>query len=281
MNSSGIDTHDCARPLKMLDVPGFCLCEASYDAGRDIPTQPHSCAQLCLTIDGGYDVEWCRGRLHCGPAALVFHPPGDAYGVRISDAGSRCMTVSIEPGVLARAADEFPDLERLQTTRRAPPRWLAFQLRRELELRDDLSTTSVESLVLALLAELGERPGLEARQDAPPWLERVREQIDDEFRRHQTLVGLAHCAGVHHVHLAREFRQRFGCTVGHYIRQRRIEFACHRLTASQDSLSTIAFQAGFSDQSHFTNTFRKLVGTTPHTFRARFATSSQRPPTRR
>lgn len=90
------------------------------------------------------------------------------------------------------------------------------------------------------------------------------------FRRHHTLESLARTAGVHHVHLARQFRRRFGCTVGHYIRQRRVEFGCHRLTASLDPISEITLDAGFTDQSHFTNVFRHLVGMSPGEFRARF-----------
>nr|WP_202329241.1 AraC family transcriptional regulator [Mesorhizobium sp. L-8-3] len=65
-------------------------------------------------------------------------------------------------------------------------------------------------------------------------------------------------------------RRRFGCTIGHYVRQRRVEFGCHRLAASLDPLSEIALDAGFADQSHFTNTFRRLVGMSPGVFRSRF-----------
>jgi AraC-like DNA-binding protein len=139
-----------------------------------------------------------------------------------------------------------------------------------------LSALCVAGTVIALLAELGERPGFEAGRAPPPWLECIREQIDDECHRHHTLESLARVGGVHPVHVAREFRRRFGCTVGHYIRQRRIEFACHRLTASRDPLSEIAFSAGFADQSHFTNTFRRLIGMTPGSFRARFGTNTTR-----
>lgn len=263
---------DCQRPLRALEFPGFELRDEAYCAATEIPPQPHAWATLCLVLEGGYDVDWLRGRLRCGPASLVFHPPGEVYGARTSDAGSRCMTVSVDPSVLSGAADAIPDFERLQATLRAPPRWLAFQLGRELELGDDLSRTSIESDVITLLAEVSEHAALEARSAPPPWLERVQEQIDDEFRRRHTLESLARTAGVHRVHLAREFRRRFGCTVGTYIRQRRIEFATHRLVASRDSLSAIAFDAGFADQSHFTNTFRKLVGTTPGVFRARLGT---------
>ncbi|MPZ32993.1 MAG: helix-turn-helix domain-containing protein [Rhodospirillales bacterium] len=234
------------------------------------PTQSHKWAHLCLTVEGGYQLDWGRTRLRCGPASLLFQPPGQVYGAHISAAGIRCVTVDIDPTVLLGAAEALPDFEPFDAPRRAPPHWLAFQLRWELELGDDLSSTSVENTVFALLVELGERPGLETRSTPPPWLKRVQEQIEDESRQHHTLESLAQAAGVHHVHLAREFRRRFGCTVGHYIRQRRVEFACHRLTASRDPLSEIAFDAGFADQSHFTKTFRRLVGMTPGLFRTRF-----------
>ena len=222
-------------------------------------------------MEGSYQVWWGRSRLSCGPASLIFQAPGELYGARISDGGSRCLTVDLDPAVLASADDDLAGLERLRVPRRMPPHWLAFQLHLELELGDDLSSDSAASIVLALIAELDERPGLEPRNIVPPWLTRVQEQLHDEFRQHHTLKSLAQAAGVHHVHLAREFRRRFGCTVGHYIRQRRVESACHRLMTSGDSLAEVAFDAGFADQSHFTNTFRRLVGMTPGQFRGHFA----------
>jgi AraC family transcriptional regulator len=220
-------------------------------------------------VEGGYQIDLGRTRFSCGRASLVFQAPGEVYGTRISDAGSHCLTVAMDPFMLERSVGIL-DFERLNATRRMPPHWLAFELHLELELGDELSSTSVASTVITLLAELGDRPGLEAGSAPPPWLARVQEQIHDEFSRHHTLESLALAAGVHHVHLAREFRRRFGCTVGHYIRQRRVEFGCHRLTASRDPLSEIAFDAGFADQSHFTNTFRRMVGMSPGVFRTRF-----------
>jgi len=268
------------RSLRTLDVPGFRLSEVVWDPASVIPSRWYAWPALCLVIDGGYEVEWGRHRLRCGPASLMLYPPTQA-AARTSDAGSRCLTVSIDPAVLLSASDALPDLERFNAVRRPPPHWLAFQLRTELELRDDLCPTSLTSTVVALLAELGDRPGLEARSVPPPWLARVQEQIQDEFHRHHTLESLAQAAGVHPVHVAREFRRRFGCTVGQYIRQRRVEFACHRLTASRDALAEIAVDAGFADQSHFTNTFRQLVGMTPGVFRARFGSHAGRSPAQR
>jgi AraC family transcriptional regulator len=265
--------QEFGRPLKTLDVPGYRLRETLYNPAQEIAAHRHPWATLCLTVEGGYLEDWGVTRVRCDGPSLVFHPPGDVYGDRISDAGSRCLTIGVDPAVFSSAADAIPSLAHLRASRRAPPSWLAFQLHQELELGDDLSAASVEGTVLALLAEVCERPALEVHGAPPPWLERVKEQIHDEFARGPSLESLAHAAGVHRVHLAREFRRRFGCTPGQYIRQRRIEFACHRLAASREPLSVVAFDAGFADQSHFTNTFRRLVGTTPGAFRAQFSSA--------
>lgn len=259
------------RPVKTLEVPGFRLREARYQPAQEIAAHPHPWATLCLAVEGGYVEDWGGTRVHCDRASLVFHPPGDVYGDRISDAGSLCLTIGVDPMVLLSAAEAIPSLARLDVSRRTPPSWLAFELHRELELGDDLSATSVEGTVLALLAEVGDRPALEARGTPPRWLERVRERIHDEFDRQLTLEALAHTGSVHRVHLARAFRLHYGCTVGDYARQRRVEFACHRLTASQQPLSDIALAAGFADQAHFTNVFRRLIGLPPGAFRSRFA----------
>ncbi len=118
----------------------------------------------------------------------------------------------------AAAADTA--LARLETPRSAPPSWLAFRFHAELESADDLAPVSIESAELELLAHVAGAPALEARGAPPPWLERVRERIHDEFARTLTLSALAETAGVHRVLVVRAFRRHHGCTVGEYVRQR-------------------------------------------------------------
>jgi AraC family transcriptional regulator len=78
---------------------------------------------------------------------------------------------------------------------------------------------------------------------------------------------LAQSVGVHPVTLARAFRRAFGCTVGEYVRSLRIDRATHQLAQTELSLAEIALEAGFSDQSHFSNLFRRHTGFSPFRFR--------------
>jgi AraC family transcriptional regulator len=82
-----------------------------------------------------------------------------------------------------------------------------------------------------------------------------------------SLAELAALAGVHPVHLSREFRRHYHMTVGEYIRKRRIQHASQLLSHSGLSLSEIAATCGFSDQSHFCALFKRHAGMTPAKFR--------------
>src|SRR5262249_18177302 len=79
---------------------------------------------------------------------------------------------------------------------------------------------------------------------------RIRERLDDCFRQNFTLAELAHDAGVHPIHLAREFRNAYSMPIGEYVRRRRIDAAMNALLLSDETLSAIALQAGFSSQPH-------------------------------
>src|SRR5262249_13305250 len=86
-----------------------------------------------------------------------------------------------------------------------------------------------------------------------------------------TLPAIAGSVGIHPAHLARVFRQFHGCAMADFVRKLRIEYACRRLTTSDAPLAGIALAAGFSDQSHFSNTFKRWMGMTPAAFRMAFA----------
>jgi AraC family transcriptional regulator len=96
----------------------------------------------------------------------------------------------------------------------------------------------------------------------------VRERLHDGLDRSWSLGEIAQSAGVTADHLAREFRRHHGSSVGEYVRGLRVELACRRLAESDDPLAEIALAAGFYDQSHFTRTFKRRMGTTPAAFRA-------------
>jgi len=55
-----------------------------------------------------------------------------------------------------------------------------------------------------------------------------------------------------------------------YRDERRAQFVASRLTETNESLSAIAHDAGYADQSHMTSAFASSSGMTPASFRKYF-----------
>jgi AraC family transcriptional regulator len=132
----------------------------------------------------------------------------------------------------------------------------------------EMDDESLRKLEQALLE--GRSVSSDSGRRFPQWLERVRNILEQRFAEPYKLSEIAAEAGVHPVHLAREFRKYYGTSVGEYLRRVRIEYACRELMGSNAAVTNIAFAAGFADQSHFSRTFKRLCGTTPGRYRGLF-----------
>ncbi len=99
-------------------------------------------------------------------------------------------------------------------------------------------------------------------------LNRVLEYIHANLDRDIHLNELADAAGLSAFHFAKLFKQSTGASPHQYILQRRLERAKELLRQSAMSLGEISLEAGFADQSHFTNVFRRFMGVTPSKFRS-------------
>jgi AraC family transcriptional regulator len=82
------------------------------------------------------------------------------------------------------------------------------------------------------------------------------------------LEQMAAVARLSPFHFARQFKTATGLAPHQYVIARRVERAKQLLQAGDDfSLAEVAARAGFSDQSQFSQHFRRLVGATPGKFR--------------
>ncbi|HEV7364539.1 MAG TPA: AraC family transcriptional regulator [Gemmatimonadales bacterium] len=97
-------------------------------------------------------------------------------------------------------------------------------------------------------------------------LGRVRAYIDAHIGERISLNELARQAGVSRFHFARQFRLSIGESPMGYLRRLRIERSKSILQSRGSTIAEVAAGLGFSDQSHFTRTFGRLVGVSPGSF---------------
>lgn len=131
-----------------------------------------------------------------------------------------------------------------------------------------------ESLSIALATYLLGRysgrplPNNERRQSlSSAQVRRVNDYIEANLASDIGVVELADLVGLSAHYFSSLFKTAFGASPHRYVLRRRIEEAQRLLEAGTMPIAQLALHLGFSDQSHFSETFRKATGTTPKRYR--------------
>lgn len=102
---------------------------------------------------------------------------------------------------------------------------------------------------------------------APARMRRVKAFIEDNLQRDLGLPEIARVVALSQYHFARAFRADTGFSPHAWLVRRRCEKAKRLMVETRLPLADIAVACGFAHQSHFTNTFRRVVGLPPGRWR--------------
>lgn len=91
--------------------------------------------------------------------------------------------------------------------------------------------------------------------------------IENHLHENVRLDDIAAAAGLSMYHFSRAFRNAMGTSPYRYLLRCRVERVLVLMRDDGRSLADIAVAAGFADQSHMSNVFRRLTGVTPHILR--------------
>jgi AraC family transcriptional regulator len=249
-------------------VKGLLLAEAVYSSRLKLPKHSHRHSGFCLILQGRYTESYGRTLLECEPSYVKFQPAGEEHSDFYGSETVRCFIIELQSEWLTRMEASSLVGNNPLVDKGSSLAWLMMRLRAECQCVEDESLLLIEGLVLELIAETSRSRRRQSEGKPPLWLRQAREFINDQFSHPLTLSLIAKFVGVHPVYLASSFRRYYRQSVGEYMRQRRIEFACHKIQTSNDPLAEIALTAGFANQSHFTHTFKRMTGMSPAKYRA-------------
>lgn len=249
-------------------VGGLTMAETEYRPGLVVPPHAHTSGLIAVMLQGAMTERRGRRSVLCEAGSMIFQPPDEAHAHQFLDAGGRCFIVQYGA----------PWIDRMRRLELVEPRsplalrdgrsvHLAGELRREFGVADSAAELAIEGLALSLLGELARAKDRAERWAKPGWLIRAVEILHDRMRESVQLSEIAAEVGVHPVHLSRTFARHYACTMGEYLRRLRVEAARTALAESDAPLSAIAYDAGFSDQAHFTRIFKQKMGSTPAAYR--------------
>ena len=249
--------------VQRFEAGRFFLYESTYRPGTTLPQHYHDFAALMFATRGSFAETVGRRTFECGPFEAIARPGGEAHSNRY-DGDTHCVVVNVVPEVFPAlgGASRLFDAPSVLPPSRAVP--IVHRVARELASRDEVSPLVVEGLLLELIGESA-RP---RRGGAPRWLRDAREYIHAHWPDRPSLADIADAGGVHPASLVRGFRAHLRCSPGEYMRRLRLDHARAALLETARPIAEIAIDAGFYDQSHFTNAFRKRFGMTPAQVRA-------------
>ncbi len=222
----------------------------------------HGELHLCFVVRGGFEQAGRpRSSTMCASSARV-SPAGATADLRFGPEGAQCFMLHL-------AGLEPEDARHLTPARPvfvsdAGTAGLARQAH-EAFLTTGEAPLVLDALALELFAHVARAPGARVRP-APAWLSRARDTLHQRSAEPLELASLAAEAGVTPVHLARAFRDRYGCSMGAYLRAVRVAHV-QRALARPARLAELALDAGFYDQAHMTRVFSRALGTTPAAYR--------------
>lgn len=217
---------------------------------------------------------WQSGEIFIAAAGTDYHP----YAVEDHE----FIAIALEPTDFDNTVYESTNANPMEII----PHWqkrdpliigIAWALKTELESGGLNGTLYVDALKNALsvhilhryCAQKTKQRDLEGGLDSHK-LQIVLDYINDYIHRDLHLAELANLVQMSPYYFGRLFKQSIGLTPHQYVIQCRIEKSKQLLKRQDLSLTYISQQVGFHDQSHFSNTFCKIVGLTPKKYRDQF-----------
>ncbi|MCI0486650.1 MAG: AraC family transcriptional regulator [Blastocatellia bacterium] len=242
------------------------------NVARPVPRHWHEEFQLCFVQAGAGELFY-RGVNHLTPPASLFivHPGEIHSNFAYGPQGCSYSTIYARPDLVSRAASEVSgrsqDIPFFSTSIIYDRDILDLYTRLHLSLEMPGASLERESRLLELLVKLitrysEDRPQVRPHSREPEHVRRVREYLTEHYAENVSLEELSRIVGLSQFHLNRVFSREVGMPPHAFQTQVRIVEA-KRLLRQGLSLSQVAAQTGFADQSHFTRHFKRLAVVPP------------------
>ncbi|MEO0571906.1 MAG: helix-turn-helix transcriptional regulator [Bacteroidota bacterium] len=206
----------------------------------------------------------------CPAGSLMFNNWQEAhYGSRHSETAAG-FHLEFERSWFKGKDIDLELLEGSQLIEQPQVHFLFAKLYHEFLQNDSFSTLTIELLTVQIADALSQLKDKSRTPNTPAWIEHLKELLHYETST-LNLNDLSQQLGVHPVHISRAAPKYLSVNLGEYIRQQKLKKAIPLLLKSDHSLTAIAYEAGFSDQSHFNKVFKSHFNVNPSHFRKSFS----------
>lgn len=242
-------------------LDGLTLTDTVYTHDK-VDWHYHENAYFTFILEGNV-IEGNKKEIYnCAPGSLLFHnweephynikPPGFTRGFHVEVEKEWFDGIDL-------AGDEVQGSINIGTP---DIKLLMYKIFREAKIEDADTDISIQTLLMEAFSKLYRSNEMRLHKK-PKWVTDVDAILHDQLFHKMTLAYLCGLLGIHPVHLSRDFSKYFNCNLGEYIRKLKVEKALSLMAQQKHSLAEIAYECGFSDQSHFIRCFKEVNGLNP------------------
>lgn len=196
----------------------------------------------------------------CSAGTLLYHHWEDAHYNIKPDLFTRGFHLEISENWFEKFQISKNRVEGSFNIKNPALKLLIYQIFKETKLNDSSFELSINQFLLNLFEQMShQKRNVEKK---PVWVKNIDEILHENFTEKLSLNELSQTLNIHPIHLSRDFQKHFQCNLGEYVRKLKVEKSLAILN-TYESLSEVALECGFSDQSHFIRCFKKNIGITP------------------
>ena len=248
-----------------INLNGLTLSKSNYAKDSSLPLHGHQNPYFCYVLNGSYSEHYNKKALVCLAGDVIFHQAEIEHSNDFNNDLSTCFNLEMSKTWLERVFESDVKMDSIIKTTDTAVQNTIIKLHTEFNNFDTLSPLMIEGLMIETLVLLFRNYRKE--RFYPNYIRHVKQYIDDQYYNNPTLSELSTICKVSPEHLVRGFKSTFNITIGDYARQVKVKNSCNKLKLTNQKLAEIAFEMGFSDQSHFNRVFKKIMGVTPLEYR--------------
>ncbi len=242
---------------KSFALEGIVISETEYTRPVSECWHYHISNHITFILQGGNREQRKKGEDQVLPGTVLIYPSGLPHRNLNTAYPSKNINLEVDDNFLLRHNLMFS----ISTS--AEIKFLLLKIYKECVISDNDSKASIHSLVLNIF----DYPHQEHENLSPRWAATISEVLHDRWNENVSLAELSDELKLHPVTVSKYFPKHFNCTLGEYSRKIKIDKAMSLIRQSNKSLTEIALECGFFDQSHFIKAFKLVTGFTPRQYR--------------
>jgi AraC-like DNA-binding protein len=244
-------------PKRRTADAGSFVVEVFYTApNTQAPFHVHDQVTVVVPLSGYFMENTFRERLEGKPGAVIVETPESPHENVYGPCGGTNLRLRVNPEL-----QSFVECEVHGRSGQARAYATACSM---VENMDD--ALLLECAALELLGIVNNGPEWTPRS-RPAFLRDIIAHLRANVDLRRDIATIARDAHVSPVRLVRSFRRTYGISLARFMRVLQLQRALSLLSDPAISLSAVAAETGFSDQSHMTRAFARTYGVTPASMR--------------